>query len=134
MTRALIALLSGALFGAGLAFSGMADPARVQGFLNLLGAWDPTLAFVMGVLIIILALLEIPRLTTTHWVIWGVGLIALAVWWLRLLVRALRVPASLVIIDLQDGDERIVRTKAAAAEELCGAINEARAEVVAGQG
>jgi hypothetical protein len=33
-----------------------------------------------------------------------------------------------------DGDERIVRTKAAAAEELCGAINEARAEVVAGQG
>jgi uncharacterized membrane protein YedE/YeeE len=48
MTRALIALLSGALFGAGLAFSGMADPARVQGFLNLLGAWDPTLAFVMG--------------------------------------------------------------------------------------
>lgn len=48
MTRALIALLSGALFGAGLAFSGMADPSRVQGFLNLLGAWDPTLAFVMG--------------------------------------------------------------------------------------
>jgi uncharacterized membrane protein YedE/YeeE len=48
MTRALIALLSGALFGAGLAFSGMADPARVQGFLNLLGVWDPTLAFVMG--------------------------------------------------------------------------------------
>jgi uncharacterized membrane protein YedE/YeeE len=48
MTRALIALLSGALFGAGLAFSGMADPARVQEFLNLLGAWDPTLAFVMG--------------------------------------------------------------------------------------
>ena len=89
---------------------------------------------VLGVLIIVLALLEIPRSTTTHWVIWGVGLIALAVWWLRLLVRALRVPASLVIIELQGGDERIVRTKAAAAEELCGAINEARAEVVAGQG
>jgi uncharacterized membrane protein YedE/YeeE len=48
MTGAPIALLSGALFGAGLAFSGMADPKRVQGFLNLFGTWDPTLAFVMG--------------------------------------------------------------------------------------
>jgi uncharacterized membrane protein YedE/YeeE len=44
----LVALFAGALFGAGLAFSGMADPARVQGFLDLFGHWDPTLAFVMG--------------------------------------------------------------------------------------
>jgi uncharacterized protein len=43
-----LALLSGLLFGAGLAYSGMSDPARVQAFLNLFGAWDPTLAFVMG--------------------------------------------------------------------------------------
>ena len=43
-----VSLVSGALFGAGLAFSGMADPARVQGFLDLFGNWDPTLAFVMG--------------------------------------------------------------------------------------
>lgn len=42
------ALIAGALFGAGLAVSGMADPQRVRGFLDLLGAWDPTLAFVMG--------------------------------------------------------------------------------------
>lgn len=48
MNRALVALSSGLLFGAGLAFSGMADPARVQGFLDLFGNWDPTLAFVMG--------------------------------------------------------------------------------------
>ncbi|HSG55832.1 MAG TPA: DUF6691 family protein [Paracoccaceae bacterium] len=48
MNRVLIALSSGLLFGAGLAFSGMADPARVQGFLDLFGNWDPTLAFVMG--------------------------------------------------------------------------------------
>ena len=48
MTRALIALLSGLLFGAGLAYSGMSDPARVQAFLDLFGQWDPTLAFVMG--------------------------------------------------------------------------------------
>lgn len=44
----LIALFAGALFGAGLAVSGMADPKRVRGFLDLFGTWDPTLAFVMG--------------------------------------------------------------------------------------
>jgi uncharacterized membrane protein YedE/YeeE len=43
-----IALAAGLLFGAGLAISGMADPQRVQAFLDLFGAWDPTLAFVMG--------------------------------------------------------------------------------------
>jgi uncharacterized protein len=48
MTRTLMAHLSGIFFGAGLAFSGMADPKRVQGFLDLFGPWDPTLAFVMG--------------------------------------------------------------------------------------
>ncbi|MEW4467662.1 DUF6691 family protein [Parasphingorhabdus sp. JC815] len=48
MRQILIALFAGTLFGAGLAYSGMADPARVQGFLDLFGPWDPTLAFVMG--------------------------------------------------------------------------------------
>jgi uncharacterized membrane protein YedE/YeeE len=43
-----VALASGALFGAGLAVSGMLDPVRVRGFLDLFGRWDPTLAFVMG--------------------------------------------------------------------------------------
>jgi uncharacterized membrane protein YedE/YeeE len=43
-----VVLVAGALFGAGLAVSGMADPQRVRGFLDLFGAWDPTLAFVMG--------------------------------------------------------------------------------------
>lgn len=43
-----ISLLAGLLFGAGLAVSGMADPARVRAFLDLFGAWDPTLAFVMA--------------------------------------------------------------------------------------
>lgn len=45
--RTLLALASGALFGAGLAFSGMTDPARVRAFLDLFGSWDPTLGFVM---------------------------------------------------------------------------------------
>lgn len=42
------ALLSGLLFGLGLALSGMVDPARVLGFLDVAGPWDPTLVFVLG--------------------------------------------------------------------------------------
>ncbi|UZW57119.1 YeeE/YedE family protein [Sphingobium sp. JS3065] len=48
MIKVVLALISGALFGAGLALSGMTDPMRVRAFLDLLGPWDPTLAFVMG--------------------------------------------------------------------------------------
>lgn len=48
MKQGAIALAAGLLFGAGLAVSGMADPQRVQAFLDLGGDWDPTLAFVMG--------------------------------------------------------------------------------------
>ncbi len=44
----LVALFSGTLFGLGLAVSGMVDPAKVIGFLDIAGDWDPTLAFVMG--------------------------------------------------------------------------------------
>lgn len=40
--------LVGLLFGWGLLLSGMTDPGKVQGFLDLFGAWDPSLAFVMG--------------------------------------------------------------------------------------
>ncbi len=45
---ALSALLSCLVFGLGLIVSGMANPAKVLGFLDLAGAWDPSLAFVMG--------------------------------------------------------------------------------------
>lgn len=48
MRRAVLAALSGGLFGAGLHISGMTDTNRVRGFLDFAGAWDPTLAFVMG--------------------------------------------------------------------------------------
>jgi uncharacterized membrane protein YedE/YeeE len=41
-------LVAGGLFGAGLAISGMVDPARVIGFLDVFGKWDPALAFVMA--------------------------------------------------------------------------------------
>lgn len=38
----------GLLFGLGLLLSGMADPGKVLGFLDVFGSWDPSLAFVMG--------------------------------------------------------------------------------------
>ncbi|CAG2160040.1 YeeE/YedE family protein [Cupriavidus numazuensis] len=44
---AITALLAGLLFGVGLMVSGMANPAKVLGFLDLAGSWDPSLAFVM---------------------------------------------------------------------------------------
>ncbi len=47
MTRA-TPFLVGLLFGLGLCLSGMTNPAKVLGFLDLAGAWDPSLAFVMG--------------------------------------------------------------------------------------
>ena len=49
IARLTVALLSGALFGYGLSLSGMVDPARVLGFLDIAsGHWDPSLMFVLG--------------------------------------------------------------------------------------
>lgn len=48
MLRLFIALLSGLVFGIGLIAAGMTDPSKVQGFLDVTGAWNPSLAFVMG--------------------------------------------------------------------------------------
>lgn len=44
----IFSLTSGALFGLGLLVSGMVDTSRVQGWLDIFGDWDPTLAFVLG--------------------------------------------------------------------------------------
>jgi uncharacterized protein len=52
----LVPLASGTIFGAGLTLGGMTDPARVRGFLDLFGAWDPTLAFVMGGAVLVMTL------------------------------------------------------------------------------
>jgi uncharacterized protein len=46
--RLSLIFLAGALFGTGLAISGMTDPGRVVGFLDVFGAWDPALLFVMA--------------------------------------------------------------------------------------
>ena len=49
----LVALFCGTIFGIGLVISQMVNPAKVLGFLNVFGEWDPSLAFVMiGALII----------------------------------------------------------------------------------
>lgn len=49
VARVTLALVAGALFGFGLSLSGMIDPARVSGFLDLAsGHWDPSLMFVLG--------------------------------------------------------------------------------------
>ena len=48
MARILSALALGAIFGVGLTVSQMVNPAKVLGFLDVTGAWDPSLAFVMG--------------------------------------------------------------------------------------
>jgi uncharacterized protein len=46
--RLFLLVVAGVLFGSGLAVAGMTDPARVIGFLDLFGAWDPALLFVMA--------------------------------------------------------------------------------------
>jgi uncharacterized membrane protein YedE/YeeE len=48
MMQLLTAFIVGLVFGIGLILAGMTDPAKVQGFLDLAGDWDPSLAFVMG--------------------------------------------------------------------------------------
>ncbi|MEO5734845.1 MAG: DUF6691 family protein [Rubrivivax sp.] len=56
MTTVFTSLLAGLVFGLGLIVSGMANPAKVLGFLDLAGAWDPSLAFVMTGAIAVAAL------------------------------------------------------------------------------
>lgn len=48
MNKLVSSLLIGAVFGLGIAISGMANPAKVLNFFDLFGTWDPSLAFVMG--------------------------------------------------------------------------------------
>lgn len=54
--RALYAFLAGGLFGVGLYVSGMTDTRKVQGWLDVFGEWDPTLAFVLGGAIVPMAI------------------------------------------------------------------------------
>ncbi|GIX13286.1 MAG: membrane protein [Paracoccaceae bacterium] len=50
------ALVTGLIFGAGIAISGMMNPAKVLNFFDIAGIWDPSLAFVMGGALIVTAI------------------------------------------------------------------------------
>lgn len=65
----IVEFLVGLLFGLGLLLSGMADPGKVLGFLDLAGAWDPSLALVMGgaVLVGFFGFSVAKRRSTTLW-------------------------------------------------------------------
>lgn len=69
MRSVLLAGLAGLLFGVGLIVSGMADPSKVVGFLDVLGDWDPSLAFVMlgAISVHLLAYRLVPKLPRPVW-------------------------------------------------------------------
>lgn len=54
--RLVLSYLIGLVFGVGISISGMANPAKVLNFFDIAGAWDPSLAFVMGGALIVTAL------------------------------------------------------------------------------
>jgi uncharacterized protein len=66
--KTLFALLSGLIFGLGLIAAGMTNPIKVKGFLDLFGAWDPSLALVMGGAITVGAVaFAVARRRTASW-------------------------------------------------------------------
>lgn len=56
MPALLLALLTGLVFGTGIALSGMINPAKVLNFFDVAGTWDPSLAFVMGGALVVTAI------------------------------------------------------------------------------
>ena len=80
---------------------------------------------ILGVAIICVAFLEVPRSTLTHWVIWGAILLGLIIWWLRVFSAAIRPASTMLIIDLRNGDERLLPMEPAEARELATAIDQA---------
>ena len=69
MLKNMIGLLAGLLFGFGLLISGMTDPVKVQGFLDVFGAWDISLALVMGGgLIVALVGVQLAKRQQSSWI------------------------------------------------------------------
>ena len=69
MKRNAFALVVGLIFGLGLCLSGMYQPAKVIGFLDLAGNWDPSLAFVMGgAIVVALPAFLLARRRSAAWV------------------------------------------------------------------
>ena len=69
MLKNIIGLLAGLLFGFGLLISGMTDPTKVQGFLDVFGAWDISLALVMGGgLVVAIIGVQLAKRQQTSWI------------------------------------------------------------------
>ncbi|WP_440825552.1 DUF6691 family protein [Psychrobacter cryohalolentis] len=69
MLKNIIGLLAGLLFGIGLLISGMTDPVKVQGFLDVFGTWDISLALVMGGgLIVAIVGVQLAKRQQTSWI------------------------------------------------------------------
>lgn len=69
MKRNVFALAVGLIFGLGLCLSGMCGPAKVTGFLDLAGLWDPSLAFVMaGAIVVALPAFLVARRRSAAWI------------------------------------------------------------------
>ena len=69
MLKNIIGLLAGLLFGIGVLISGMTDPVKVQGFLDVFGAWDISLALVMGGgLIVAIVGVQLAKRQQTSWI------------------------------------------------------------------
>lgn len=69
MIKNIIGLLAGLLFGFGLLISGMTDPVKVQGFLDVFGAWDISLALVMGGgLVVAIVGVQLAQRQQTSWI------------------------------------------------------------------
>ncbi len=92
---------------------------KIHRFRPILGS------IILGVAAVCVALAEVRRPHMTAWLIWGAILAVLLIWFLRTLSTAIRPGATLMIVDLRDGDERILRTEPAQARELAEAINQA---------
>jgi hypothetical protein len=80
---------------------------------------------ILGVIIVCGALVEVHRPNLTAWLLWGLVLAGLAFWWLRIFSTAIRPAATIAIIDLRNGDERIVRLDPPEARELAASVNRA---------
>ena len=69
MLKNMIGLVAGLLFGFGLLISGMTEPVKVQGFLDVFGAWDISLALVMGGgLIVAIVGVQLAKRQQTSWI------------------------------------------------------------------